>query len=284
MNHTTLLIFQRVAQEQSITRAAKALGRAQSNITTRIQQLEEELDVELFVRGNKKMVLSAAGRQFLDYATRILSLGEEARQALHPTTPGGNLRLGAMEATAASRLIPLLAQFREACPAVALTLQTLPTQQLTERVQNAALDCALVCLPVVAGEPACPTDIEYLGVFAEQLMLVTPEDRPACRLATFPIGCTYRARGEAFFANQPIDVQDVGSYHAMVACIASGGYAGILPQSVIDIMTLPENSHTRPIGQALTQLIWRRGYTSPALSELRQLLATASNLSSAGPL
>jgi DNA-binding transcriptional LysR family regulator len=29
------------------------LGRAQSNITTRIQQLEEELDVELFVRGNK---------------------------------------------------------------------------------------------------------------------------------------------------------------------------------------------------------------------------------------
>lgn len=102
MNHSTLEIFIQVAETQSVTQAAKRLGRAQSNITTRIQQLEEELSVELFVRGNKKMVLSPAGVQFLSYARRILSLAEEAKQALHPTTPGGSLRLGAMEATAAS--------------------------------------------------------------------------------------------------------------------------------------------------------------------------------------
>ncbi len=100
MNHSTLEIFIQVAETQSVTQAAKRLGRAQSNITTRIQQLEEELAVELFVRGNKKMVLSPAGVQFLSYARRILSLAEEAKQALHPTTPGGSLRLGAMEATA----------------------------------------------------------------------------------------------------------------------------------------------------------------------------------------
>lgn len=99
MNHSTLEIFIQVAETQSVTQAAKRLGRAQSNITTRIQQLEEELAVELFVRGNKKMVLSPAGVQFLSYARRILSLAEEAKQALHPTTPGGSLRLGAMEAS-----------------------------------------------------------------------------------------------------------------------------------------------------------------------------------------
>ncbi|HBX8221209.1 TPA: LysR family transcriptional regulator, partial [Klebsiella pneumoniae] len=89
MNHSTLEIFIQVAETQSVTQAAKRLGRAQSNITTRIQQLEEELAVELFVRGNKKMVLSPAGVQFLSYARRILSLAEEAKQALHPTTPSG---------------------------------------------------------------------------------------------------------------------------------------------------------------------------------------------------
>lgn len=73
MNHSTLEIFIQVAETQSVTQAAKRLGRAQSNITTRIQQLEEELAVELFVRGNKKMVLSPAGVQFLSYARRILS-------------------------------------------------------------------------------------------------------------------------------------------------------------------------------------------------------------------
>jgi DNA-binding transcriptional LysR family regulator len=67
MNHTTLQIFKTVAEEQSVTRAAKRLGRAQSNITTRIHQLEEELGVELFARGNKDAAVPA-GEHFL--ATR----------------------------------------------------------------------------------------------------------------------------------------------------------------------------------------------------------------------
>jgi DNA-binding transcriptional LysR family regulator len=78
------------------------------------------------------MVLSPAGVQFLSYARRILSLAEEAKQALHPTTPGGSLRLGAMEATAASRLPPLLTRFQQQCPQVDVTLSTRPTRQLTE--------------------------------------------------------------------------------------------------------------------------------------------------------
>jgi DNA-binding transcriptional LysR family regulator len=212
MNHATLLIFKIVAEEQSITRAAKKLGRVQSNITTRIQQLEEELDVELFVRGNKKMVLSSAGKQFLDYALRILSLGEEAKQALHPTNPAGRLRLGAMEATAASRLIHLLPRFRAICPQVELTLHTQPTQQLTDLVQRAALDCALVSLPLTAeGELVRPTDIDAIPVFDEQLMLVSPEGPADIRLAAFPRGCSYRAIAEAFFASDAhIEIQDVG--------------------------------------------------------------------------
>ncbi|HAT1644266.1 TPA: LysR family transcriptional regulator [Raoultella planticola] len=278
MNHATLLIFKIVAEEQSITRAAKKLGRVQSNITTRIQQLEEELDVELFVRGNKKMVLSSAGQQFLDYALRILSLGEEAKQALHPTSPVGRLRLGAMEATAASRLIHLLPQFRAICPQVELTLHTQPTQQLTDLVQRAVLDCALVSLPVTAeGELVRPTDIEAIPAFDEQLMLVSPTGPADIRLAAFPRGCSYRAIGEAFFASDTrIEIQDVGSYHAMIACIASGGYRGILPQSVIDILTLPDNCRIQPLMPVQTQLIWRRESMSPALSEMQRLLSSAA--------
>ena len=64
----------------------------------------------------------------------------------------------------------------------------------------------------------------------------------------------------------------------MLACIASGGYAGILPQSVLDTLTLPEASRVRPVGQAVTQLIWRKGYASPALDKMRQLLTSASDL------
>ena len=156
-----------------------------------------------------------------------------------------------------------------------LTLKTQPSRQLTLQVLDAALDCALVCLPQGAS-PA--EDLEYLPLFQEQLVLVLPADRQRFRFAAFAEGCTYRAMGEAYLAQSEAaesEIQDVGSYHAMLACIASGGYAGILPQSVLDTLTLPEASRVRPVGQAVTQLIWRKGYASPALDKMRQLLTSA---------
>ena len=54
----SLAIFLQVAESGSITRAAQQLGRAQSNVTTRIQQLEESLGVQLFVREARRMVLT----------------------------------------------------------------------------------------------------------------------------------------------------------------------------------------------------------------------------------
>ncbi|WP_241026592.1 LysR family transcriptional regulator [Burkholderia sp. Se-20378] len=50
MNLTDLRVFQAVALTGGITRAAALLHRVPSNITTRIQQLERDLDVSLFIR------------------------------------------------------------------------------------------------------------------------------------------------------------------------------------------------------------------------------------------
>jgi len=60
MDLQTLKIFTAVAAEMSITRAASRLGRAPSNVTTRIQQLEAELGAALFIRAGKRITLSAA--------------------------------------------------------------------------------------------------------------------------------------------------------------------------------------------------------------------------------
>lgn len=289
MNHTTLQIFQTVAEEQSVTKAAKRLGRVQSNITTRIRQLEEELGVTLFVRDSKKMTLSAEGASFLSYAQKILSLAEEARQALHPAKPAGTLNVGAMEATAASRLMPILQQFHRHYPDVALTLKTMPTGQLLAGVRNATLDCALVSLPKNSGgEPECPPDIECVNVFTERLVLLTPRKMTAggeakIRFAAFPKGCSYRARGEALLnslseGGKTVEVQEVGSYHSMIACVASGGYSCLLPESVAATLTLPQERQLQFVDDALTQLVWRKGYASPALGEMQKILATASNL------
>jgi DNA-binding transcriptional LysR family regulator len=293
MNHTTLEIFQVVAEELSVVKAARRLGRVQSNVTTRIQQLEEELGVQLFIRENKKIRLSPQGKKFLLYSKKILSLAEEARQSLHPGEPAGTLRLGSMESTAASQLPAPLVAFSRAYPRVRLRLTTGPTRQLTDKVLMSELDCALVALPCSEkGKIVYPENLSYHPLYAENLRLVLPATLAAVTavgdiseglLATFAKGCTYREIAVRLLSQmsgsgESIQIQEVSSYHAMLACVASGSAMCVLPQSVLALMSLPESLTTLPVGTVITQFIWRQDFSSPALEKLLSVLQATADM------
>ncbi len=70
-----------------------------------------------------------------------------------------------------------------------------------------------------------------------------------------------------------MEVHEVNSYHSMLACVASGRYACLLPQSVLSLMTLPENCLSEPLCEATTQLIWRSGLSAPRPERVAQAAA-----------
>ena len=276
-----LAIFRTVAAEGSVTRAAERLSRVQSNVTTRVQQLEADLGTPLFLREGKRMTLTPEGEVLLGYADRLLALADEARQALRPGPPAGRLRLGSMESTAASRLPEPLARLHRQWPGVALELTTAPTRVLVERLRAHALDAVLVAwLP---GQPPDPT-LETWPVFTEELLLVLPADHPSVAgpqdvlpgtLAVFEPGCTYRRIAQEWFAPrpQPMQLLELGSYHAILASVAGGGCAGIVPRSVLSISPHATLLSQQPITTITTLLAWRQGYRSAALDALKQVLA-----------
>src|ERR1700751_4919144 len=92
-----LRIFTTVVREGGVTRAAEKLNRVQSNVTTRIRQLEQDLGVDLFLRPGKGRRLSPAELLLLGYADRLLALGAEAGMSIRDPRPRGLFRLGAME-------------------------------------------------------------------------------------------------------------------------------------------------------------------------------------------
>lgn len=240
MDLAALEIFRAVALEGSVTRAAERLGRVQSNVTTRVQQLEEQLGATLFLREGKRMVLTPAGEALRGYADRLLALAEEARQSVHPGQPGGRLRLGAMESTAAARLPQPLARLHAQWPGLVLELSTAPSRQLVEQVLAHTIDCALVAWPPPGIDAEAP--VEHTAVFAEALLLALPADHPPVHtpqdlqldtLAAFSPGCTYRRMGEAFMQQKdgsPPRVLELASYHAILACVATGRCAGVVPR------------------------------------------------------
>src|SRR3954470_10549965 len=82
MDLSELRIFRAVVREGGVTRAAERLRRVQSNVTTRVRQLEDDLGTALFLRENKKLQLTPAGQILLGYADRLLALADEARDAV----------------------------------------------------------------------------------------------------------------------------------------------------------------------------------------------------------
>ena len=121
---SNLHVFRTVVSSGGVTRAADRLHRVQSNVTTRVRKLEEDLGVELFVREGRRLQLSPAGNVLLGYADRLLALASEARKALHESGPRGVLRLGSMESTAAARLPRPSAWLAKRHPALTVELRT----------------------------------------------------------------------------------------------------------------------------------------------------------------
>jgi DNA-binding transcriptional LysR family regulator len=287
MDHTSLEIFRVVAAELSVTRAAKRLGRVQSNVTTRIQQLEEELGVALFRRDGNRLSLNTEGERFLGYANRMLALADEARQVLSPQAPSGTLRIGSMESTAAARLPGPLAALHVQYPEVQLRISTAPSRQLLEQVRSGLLDCAFAALPP-CGEMTTASDLEAAGlrgepVFREEILLVLPRGHAAVRkgtditvrsLAAFAEGCSYRVLAEEWLGQDrsPLDIQEVGSYHSMLACVAAGGCVSLVPRSVLELLREPPDFHTQVVAKVDTWLVHRTGYETAAFNALREAL------------
>lgn len=280
----SLEIFRTVVQEGGIIRAAHKLNRVQSNVTTRIKQLEERLGLALFRRQGRSLVLSPEGELLLSYAQRLFRLADEAENELRTGRPMGVFRLGSLESTAGSRLAPILSRFHRLHPGVVVELLTGTTGALVQRVANFELEAAFV------SEPFTAPGLQTLKVFEEELVLITARDTPevtrAAQLAgatliAFADGCSYRKRLEEWLgaaAVMPARTLEFGSYQAMIACVAAGTGFAMVPRSLLLALRASADvrQHELParVRRNRTHLVWN-GAPSTALARLQELLATA---------
>lgn len=283
MDFEDLVVFKSVVDEGGVAAAARKLHRVPSSVSSRVQQLESGLGVRLFVRERQRLHLSAEGERLLDYADRLLRLVDEARGAV-VGEPRGVLRLGALESTTASRLPGVLARFHRACPDVRIELTTGTNDDLTSAVAERRLDAAFVAEPPAAGP------LDHLPLFVETLVVITDRAHLPVRTArdvradsviAFPAGCAYRRMLERWLgpgSRQRRRVLELASYHAIVACVASGTGIALMPESVLDALDASQvRRHPLPRAhaQVVTPLVWRRADVPPAVAALRQMLAAA---------
>ena len=149
MDFQSLRFFVAAAETGSFSGAAEATNYAQSNLSGRMKQLEDELGEKLFYRNRRGVSLTAKGMLFYDYAVRLLKLSDDAVSVIQNMDhPQGRLHIGSIEATALGDLPPLLSAYHRANPDVQLSVQTELNEFFLPQVLKSALDGAFVAGPV----------------------------------------------------------------------------------------------------------------------------------------
>ena len=138
----TLLL---VAEKKNFTRAAQVLSLTQPAVSHHISQLEQELGVRLFVRGNGDLMLAPEGETVLRYVRRMKALekkmAEELQEAGKRLT---RLRIGITHTAESSIVAEVLARYTNENPGISITIVTDNINNLYDMLENFELDLAVV--------------------------------------------------------------------------------------------------------------------------------------------
>lgn len=131
--------------------AARRLGVTQPALSQRIHELERAIGAPVLDR--RRLAPTAAGRNLLDYAERMLALTEEMTQRIGAQAPvAGSLRLGVADSFAVTCLPQLLVELGERYPALRIEVSVAFSAELDAALQAGDLDLAVLTAPRL-GEP-----------------------------------------------------------------------------------------------------------------------------------
>lgn len=169
----TLLL---VAEKRNFTRAAQALSLTQPAVSHHISQLEQELGVRLFVRGNGDLMLTPEGETVLRYVRRMKALekkmAEELQEAGRRLT---RLRIGITHTVESSIVAEVLARYTNENPGISITIVTDNINNLYDMLENFELDLA-----VVEGRSTRP-ELSALMLDTDYLVCVLANTHPLSR-------------------------------------------------------------------------------------------------------
>ena len=272
MDFRNLQYFVTVAQELNFTRAAGKLQMSQPPLSNQIKALEEELGVQLFVRGKRHMTLTDAGVLLLQRAVQILEMGEKTRRDLASmgNELSGTICLGMVEGRAPYLAARWIAGFREEYPLVRYELWNGSSDDVLDQLHRGLADLAVI---------AAPYDEEHLDGFVvgrepwvamisrrHPLADLPGTELPLSSLVGQPLIIPRRkARGEAirrWFAGigaEPDILCEMSNYMDAVALAEQNVGISIFPQT-----TYTPNAHvvskliTQPARQVEYVLVWER--------------------------
>jgi DNA-binding transcriptional LysR family regulator len=248
-----------------------------------VKSLERELGVELFERIGRNIRLTQPGELFHDYAVRILSLVDEARQAVSETASGakGRVVVGAGATTTIFTLPPVLHRLRAEHPGIEVIIRSGASREVTKMVLSGEVDLGLVTSPVDEN------DLVVTPLLEEKVVAIVGRDHPLAKqgkatisefahepLILYVRGSGFRTYLDAIFASAGIDPQvqmELDNIEAIKALVEIGVGASLVPEAAVPLdtrdgrLSIIEISDLPHLSRCLSLVYRRDKYLSPGI-------------------
>jgi DNA-binding transcriptional LysR family regulator len=239
MDARHLETFHAVVRCGSLLAASRELQCAQSTITVRIQELEQELGAALFARHGRRSVLTEAGLAVFERSAKIADSIAALKDIAAKYSGGsaGRVRLGVIEPTASHRLPAIVTAFYRERPNLHLVIEAGGAERLQRLVAEGELDFSISSPPTLA------SDLQFEPLFEEPIGVLIPRRHPLASrrriepadLQRYPVvltdrGCAYRRTIEGALRGTTLpSVIQVANTVVMRELIVAGLGVGLIP-------------------------------------------------------
>lgn len=254
-----------ILETGSFQNAARQLNYTQSTITFQMQQLEQELNVKIFEKIGRKMVLTQAGKEILPMIDTIIKSAEQISNYGKSTLElSGDLNVAIPESLLIYKLQPLLKAFKEQAPRVKLSLQALNCYVIRDKIVSGGADLGIHY--DVGGSSASvmnkPLSVHDLVLIASPLLaedqhnFVEQNQNKDVGMIINDPGSIFQQKFDQYLKDKNIRLDsmiEVGSIEATKRCVSSNLGVAYLPrftveeelrnQSLIELATELESDH-----------------------------------------
>lgn len=164
-----LKTFLTVADLLNFTKASNKLNMAQSSVSAHIKELEEELNLKLFDRIGRKVLLTEAGRKFYSYARKMEEMTQEIRSEFSTEKYSkGALTIRVPDTIASIYMPTVIEKFHNDHPKVRLEFINCSDEQLREELNTGRIDLAFLLTDSITLK-----EVNVLQLKTEKLILVS---------------------------------------------------------------------------------------------------------------
>lgn len=283
-----LRCFIAVAEELHFNRAAARLNMTQPPLSRQIQLMETSMGCKLFLRTSRSVVLTEAGKSFLNDAYRIVRLLESAQKMAKDIALGqsGILRCGFTAVTSYNFLPMLIDRMKLNLPDGRLDLKEMVSSRQIAALDTGELDVGFLRPPVDT------LKYEQTLVAREKLLLAMPSGHPLAKRSYarwrdldrvdfimydhveakyfYDLLAVFLARKRV----QPNVVQTMTQNHSILALVRTGVGVAVVPESarilnIADVEYREFSDQQSPIAELL--IVWNAANQNPLIPSVVSL-------------